>query len=104
MAYTSQFTGAQMDTAFRRVTNMVAGRATLTASATGGAAFLITHVESDLSNPVCIGTVRLPEDGLSGNVSIMLDYDTTTKNLAIRIIGSGLRAGYSYDVDYLLME
>ena len=104
MAYTSEFTGVQMDAVFRRVTNMVAGRATLTASVNGGAASIIIDVEADLSNPVCVGTVRFPDDGIEGRVSIFLNYTPQTHKLMIRLVGEGLKPEHRYDVDYLIME
>lgn len=107
MSYTSQFTGAQMDAVFRRVTNMVTGRATLT-STTTGIASLFVDVDVDIIDPICIATVRYNEGEYPMNtpISVFVRYQPNEGQgkLAIKLVGDAVRAGRSYDVDYLLME
>lgn len=103
MAYTSEFEGAQMDAVFRRVTNMVAGKATLTASPGGGYASLIMELPTDLTNPICLANVRYT-DTVAGEIFTFISYNTATQELYIRLMGVGLQPNRQYEVYYMLME
>ena len=105
MAYTSEFEGSQMDAVFRRVTNMVVGKATLTASAAGGFASLYIELPTDLADPICLANVRYTDSiAGSGEIFTYITYNTSTQVLFIRLIGDGLRPNQQYEVYYMLIE
>ena len=102
MAYTSAFTGAQMDAVFRRVTNTVVGRASIVSGSSSAVA--LVNVPG-FSNPYCIGTLRYEtEIGIGSPVGVYLRYIPESEQLYIRIVGSGLVSGCTYDVDYMVTE
>lgn len=104
MAYTSAFTGAQMDAVFRRVTNTVVGRASVTA--TGGGASTANVDIPGFTNPYCIGTVRYNDEEapLTKPISVMLTYDAQYEKLMIKLICENMKSGFTYEVDYMLIE
>ena len=102
MAYTSAFTGAQMDAVFQRVTNTVIGRITLTSGSNSAVAFVNVP---GFSNPYCIGTLRYDlEFGIGSPVGVYLRYIPESEQLYVRLVGSVLVSGRTYDVDYLVTE
>ena len=101
MAYTSAFTGAQMDAVFRRVTNTVVGRASIEAS--GGAASIYVDVPG-FTNPYCFATIRFTDIPLSKPIAVYCSYISNTERLRIRLVGDSIIAGVTYEVDYMLVE
>ena len=104
MAYTSAFTGAQMDAVFRRVTNTVVGRVSVTA----GSGYTATaNVDiPGFTDPYCIGTVRYNDEGapLTKPISVLLIYDAQYEKLMIKLTCENMKSGFTYEVDYMLIE
>ena len=104
MSYTSRYTGAQMDGAFDRITNTVTGKVTLTGSPNGGSASLITRIETDFVDPICMVTLKYPSRGVSGGISVMASYNASTQNLSVHLVGDGIEPDENFDVYYMLIE
>lgn len=107
MSFQSEFTGEQMEKVFRRITNMAVGTATcLPSNAFDG--FCLFHVENASGqtgiNYKAFVNIHIDGYGTEQQISASAGYSPTVDRLSIKLYGSGVKAGESYTVDYILIE
>lgn len=104
MAYTSQFTGEQMDAAFRRITNIVVGSAEITPSNNGYGYAHVQNLTTGMLNPKVFTSIRGITMDIRGVVTISCDYNPEAELLFLQIFGDGVKGGDKYEVSYMLVE
>ncbi len=107
MSFQSEFTGKQMEKAFRRITNMAVGTAVSPpVNAVDG--FCLFHIENAAGrtgiNYKAFVNVHIDNYGPDQQISASAGYSPTVDRLSIKLFGGGVHSGASYTVDYLLTE
>jgi len=103
MAYQSEYTGKQMEEAFRIMDTIVIGTATLRCNTDGYAYHTIPNVSGRKNiSYKCFANVNLPTLN-TNSVSSSASYTAATDTLTIQIYGSNIKTNVSYKVDYLLL-
>lgn len=104
MAFQSAFTGAQMESVFKRVTDMVTGTLEFTASMDGHGYGFVYELDFGGANPKVFATVRGIDSEINGTAGVSPTYNPSTNVLMVKLYGDGIIGGNRYAVDYLLVE
>lgn len=104
MAYQSEFTGEQMEAAFRRISNMITGSLVITASMDGGGYGFVYELQTEMTSPKVFTSVRGLDHNITDVVCVTPEYNVETGTLLVWIHGPGIVGLDRYEVSYLLIE
>ncbi len=105
MGFNSGLEGEQILAALQRIMNVRTGRVTVAATAEGHAHYQCYDATGTLNIPrKAFASVKRYDYGAGGNINANIGYEPQVDFLVIHLYGDGVKAGESYEVEYLLIE